>query len=270
MNIRFLLRFFTISSLLFLVACATTGEQQKPKQSENNPVDLEASAELDSGDPHESINRKVYIFNKGLDTYVSSPIVTVYHFISPGFLRTSVANFFTNLKEPRTVVNDALQGKEKPAGEDFERFVINTLFGLGGLVDVATYAEIEYHEEDFSQTLAVWGVPRGKYLVIPFLGPSSYRGVPGKAVDAISNPVTYAMWPFQVLDLINTRSNAEQSLQFIDEAAVDPYVFMRASYLQWRDFQITEGESSADNILVPDMFDDEDLELLEEDLDIQL
>jgi len=261
--IRLLSRLFTIIGLSLLIACASTGEK-------NSSEEVNAK-EVNSEDPHEALNRSVYGFNKGLDTYISSPLVAGYHFITPGFLRITVGNFFTNLKEPRTVINDALQGKEKPAGEDFERFVINTLLGLGGLIDVASYAEIEHHEEDFSQTLAVWGVPRGEYLVIPVLGPSTYRGIPGEVVDAASSPVTYAMWPFQVLDLINTRSNAEQSLKFIDEVAVDPYVFMRASYLQWREFQITEGESSMENILIPETFDDEeDLDLFEDDLDIKL
>ena len=260
MIIRLLSRFIAISGIFLLVACASTGNSKTVEVT--NPVD-----------PHESINRDIHAFNKGVDTYVSSPLVTVYQFILPGFISTSVANFFTNLKEPRTVINDALQGKEKTAGEDFERFVINSLLGLGGLIDVASYAEIEYHEEDFSQTLAVWGVPRGEYLVIPVLGPSSYRGVPGKVVDAASSPVSYLIWPIQILDLLNSRSNADQSLKFIDEAAVDPYLFMRASYIQWRDFQISEGANTAEAILLPeldDAFDDEDLDLLGEDLDIKL
>ena len=259
MNIHLFYRSIIVIMLSLLVACASTDKIK------------ESNAE----DPHEGFNRGMYGFNKGLDTYVSSPMTTVYQFILPGFLRTSVAGFFTNLKEPRTVANDILQGKEQSAGEDFERFVINTLFGLGGLINIASYAEIEYHQEDFAQTLAVWGVPRGEYLVLPFLGPSSYRGVPGEIADAASSPVSYAIWPIQVLDLLNTRSNAEQSLKFIDEAAVDPYIFMRASYLQWRDFHITEGTGGAEKILLDgafdeDDFDDEDLDLLDDDLDIKL
>ncbi|GAW85464.1 phospholipid-binding lipoprotein MlaA [Bathymodiolus platifrons methanotrophic gill symbiont] len=260
MIIRLFLRFIAIAGIFLLVACASTGKTEMAE--EVNPEDL-----------HEGINRNIYGFNKGLDTYVSSPLVGVYQFILPSFLRTSVANFFANLKEPRTVVNDALQGKEQPAGEDFERFVINTLLGFGGLIDVASYAEIEYHEEDFSQTLAVWGVPQGEYLVVPVLGPTTYRGVPGLVVDAASSPVSYLIWPIQVLDLLNSRSNADQSLKFIDEAAVDPYVFMRASYLQWRDYQITEGKNTSEIILLDgldDPFDDEDdLDLLD-DLEIKL
>ena len=257
MNIRLFSRLLIVFGFFLLAACASTGKVE----------------EVNTEDPHERFNRNMYGFNNRVDTYVSSPLVTVYQWVIPELLRTSVANFFTNLKEPRTVMNDVLQGKEKATGEDFERFVINTLLGFGGLIDVASYAEIEYHEEDFAQTLAVWGTPRGEYLILPLLGPSSYRGIPGEIVDAASSPVSYAIWPIQILDLLNERANAEQSLKFIDEAAVDPYIFMRASYIQWRDYQITEGANTAENLLMPELdesFDDEDLELLEEDLDIKL
>lgn len=263
---KLLSRSLAASCFILLVACASNGEPDAVKTVETVEV-------INPDDPHEEINRGVYGFNKGLDTYVSSPLATVYQFILPDFVSGTVANFFTNLKEPRTVINDALQGKGTPAGDDFERFVINTLLGLGGLIDVASYAEIEYHEEDFSQTLAVWGVPRGEYVVIPVLGPSSYRGIPGKIVDVASSPVSYLIWPIQVLDLLNARSNADQSLTFIDEAAVDPYLFMRASYLQWRDYQITEGANAENDILLPGLdesFDEEELDLLEEDLEIEL
>lgn len=257
MKTRLFSRLLIVAGFFLVTGCASSGKVE----------------DINAEDPHEGFNRSMHGFNEKVDTYVSSPLVTSYQWITPGLLRTSVANFFTNLKEPRTVLNDALQGKEKPAGEDLERFVINTLFGFGGLIDVASHADIEYHQEDFSQTLAVWGVPRGQYLVLPVLGPSSYRGVPGKIADAASSPVSYAIWPIQVLDLLNERSNAEQSLKFIDEAAVDPYIFMRASYLQWRDHQISEGENSTEDLLLPeldDAFDEEELELLEEDLDIKL
>lgn len=263
MIIRVFFRITILISVLLLAACAGSSAGDLNKSTAANP-----------DDPHESFNRGTDGFNKGVDTYVSSPLVGIYHLVSPAFLRTAITNFFTNLKEPRTVINDALQGKAKPAGDDLERFVINSLFGLGGLIDVASYAEIEYHEEDFSQTLAVWGVPRGEYLVIPLLGPSSYRGIPGIIVDAASSPVSYVIWPIQVLDLLNTRSNAEQSLRFLDEAALDPYIFMRESYLQWREHQISEGNNLPTNLQFPEMedsFDDEvDFNLLNDDLDIKL
>lgn len=239
--------------MLLLAACASTGEINKV-------------------DPHEKFNRTMYGVNEGINNYVTRPIAKSYQWVFPDFLQTAVVNFFNNLKEPRTVANDVLQGKEKQTGDDLERFVINTLFGLGGIVNIASYADIDYHEEDFAQTLAVWGVPRGDYLVLPVLGPASYRALPGKLVDAVSNPVNYAIWPIQVLGLVNTTSSADEALNMIDEIAVDPYIFMRTSYLQWRDHQITEGQIISNDLLLPDMNDEDeaDMELLEEDLDVNL
>ncbi|MDF1582247.1 MAG: VacJ family lipoprotein [Methyloprofundus sp.] len=248
MNNQLASRFIGIVGALLLAACASSGEV----------------VEVNVQDPHEGLNRSIYAFNDDVDTYVASPLVTGYQWILPDLLETALTNFFTNLKEPKTVLNDGLQGKGQQAGVDFERFLINTLLGFGGLIDVASYADIEYHEEDFDQTLAVWGVPRGDYLVLPLLGPSAYRTIPGEIVDAFCSPATYAIWPIQLLGVFNARSNAAQSLNFINEAAVDPYVFMRASYLQWRDYQITEGANTSDNLLIPgmdEMLDEEEEEL---------
>ncbi len=246
-----------ISLACILSACAGTGNTTQ-------------AVTLNPDDPHERLNRNIYAFNEGVDTYISSPIITVYQWVSPNLLQTAVSNFFNNLTEPRTVLNDSLQGKEKQAGDDFERFVINTIFGLGGFINVANYAGIENHDEDFAQTLAVWGVPRGEYIVLPLLGPSSYRAVPGELVDAATNPVSYVSWPIQLIGLINSRSNAEQSLNIINEAAVDPYIFMRASYLQWRDYQIHEGNTPNEDLMMLDLdADDEELDLLDDALGIE-
>ncbi len=247
-----------IGLALMLGSCASTGG-------------ADTAVERNPDDPYESLNRDVYAFNDGVDTYISSPIITVYQWVFPNILQTSISNFFNNLTEPRTVLNDSLQGKAKQAGDDFERFVINTIFGLGGLINVANYAGIENHDEDFAQTLAVWGVPRGEYIVLPLLGPSSYRAIPGELVDAATNPVSYVIWPIQLVGLINSRSNAEQALAFINEAAVDPYVFMRASYIQWRDYQINEGATSVDDLMMLDLDEsDEELDLLDKELELDL
>lgn len=250
MNSRLIFWVISLVGILLLTACASSGRE------------LEVNAQ----DPHEELNRTIYAFNDGVDTYVASPLVTGYQWILPDLLESAVTNFFNNLKEPKTILNDGLQGKEQQAGVDFERFLINTLLGFGGLINVASYADIEYHEEDFDQTLAVWGVPRGEYLVLPLLGPSAYRTIPGEIVDAFCSPANYAIWPIQLLGVFNARSNATQSLNSINEVAVDPYVFMRTSYLQWRDYQITEGENASDDLLILDMeeiFDDEEEEELE-------
>jgi phospholipid-binding lipoprotein MlaA len=128
------------------------------------------------------------------------------------------------------------------------------------LFDVAKQFGLEQNEEDFEQTLAVWGVPQGSYLVLPFLGPSTARGIPGSIFDTAANPVTYVGAPVQLVAMLNARANAEGALKFIDEAALDPYVFTRESFLQWRKSLALDGKVDPSD----DLFEmDEDL-LLEE------
>jgi len=195
-------------------------------------------------DPYEDINRKVYAFNMTVDEYVAEPVANAYKTVAPDVVRTGVNNFFGNLKTINTVINDVLQGKFQQSAEDSGRFLVNSTVGLGGLLDVATDMGLEHHEEDFDQTFAVWGVPQGSYLMLPFLGPSTTRGIPGSVLDTAANPATYVGMPvqaLQVLEVVNARANADGALKFIDEAALDPYVFTRESYLQWRNNLINDG-----------------------------
>jgi phospholipid-binding lipoprotein MlaA len=143
------------------------------------------------------------------------------------------------------VINDVLQAKFAQSAHDTGRFALNTTLGLGGFVDVAKSVGLEQNDEDFEQTLAVWGVPQGSYLVIPFLGPSTFRGIPGAAFDTAANPTSYVGWPVQLIYMLNSRANAEGALKFIDEAALDPYVFTRESFLQWRNNLATDGKSES-------------------------
>jgi len=221
-----------ISAAIFLGGCATTGvtEQQNI---------------ANKADPYENLNRKVFVFNDTVDDYVAAPISDAYKWITPQFMQTGVFNFFTNLKNINVVINDVLQAKYAQSAHDTGRFALNTTLGLGGFVDVAKSVGLEQNDEDFEQTLAVWGVPQGSYLVIPFLGPSTVRGVPGAAFDTAANPVSYVGLPVQLISLLNTRANAEGALKFIDEAALDPYVFTRESFLQWRNNLATDGKSES-------------------------
>ncbi len=216
---------------LGLVGCATTGES--------------ASAHKD--DPYENFNRKVYGFNDTVDDYVAKPVADTYKFITPDFMETGVSNFFNNLKSINVVLNDVLQGKFEQSGLDTGRFLMNSTLGMAGLFDVAKTVGLEQNDEDFEQTLAVWGVPQGSYIVLPFLGPITTRGIPGAVFDSAANPATYIspIIPIQALSMISTRANAEGSLKFIDEAALDPYVFTRESFLQWRKHLATDGKASA-------------------------
>ena len=204
-------------------------------------------------DPYEGFNRAMYDFNDGVDTYVAAPLANGYKFITPSFVQTGVNNFFTNLKGINVVLNDLLQAKFSQSAADLGRFTLNTTAGIGGFVDVAKYAGLEQNEEDFDQTLAMWGVPEGAYLVLPFVGPSTMRGMPASAFDAAANPATYASIganfasaPLQFMSALNARANAEGALKFINEAAVDKYVFTRESFLQWRKNLEKDGNVSAD------------------------
>nr|WP_245549378.1 MULTISPECIES: VacJ family lipoprotein [Methylomicrobium] len=235
---------------LALTGCASTGEKTPPTASAtpSNPVD-----------PYENLNRKVFAFNDKVDNYVAGPIANAYKWATPQFMQTGVSNFFTNLKNINVVLNDLMQAKFQQSAEDTGRFLINTTAGVGGLLDVAQYAGLEQNDEDFEQTLAVWGVPQGSYLVIPFLGPSTARGIPGSVFDTAANPATYVGMPVQLVQMLNARANAEGALKFIDEAALDPYVFTRESFLQWRQNLATDGKSEIKNDLADfedDLLDD--------------
>jgi phospholipid-binding lipoprotein MlaA len=228
--------------------CATT----------KSPSGLEEAT--NKADPYENINRKIYSFNDSVDGYVAKPIADTYKFITPDFMETGVSNFFNNLKTINVVLNDMLQAKFEQSGRDTGRFLMNSTLGLGGLFDVAKTVGLEQNDEDFEQTLAVWGVPQGSYLVLPLLGPITTRGVPGAVFDAAANPASYIGAPIQVISLINARANAEGALKFIDEAALDPYVFTRESFLQWRTHLATDGKTDVSSDLM-----DIDAELLEDD-----
>jgi phospholipid-binding lipoprotein MlaA len=232
-----------IGAVISLSGCATTGvtEQQHVANKE---------------DPYENFNRKMFIFNDTVDDYVAKPISDTYKWITPQFAQTGVYNFFSNLKTINVVINDVLQAKFAQGAHDTGRFALNTTMGLGGFVDVAKSVGLEQNDEDFEQTLAVWGVPQGSYLVIPFLGPSTIRGIPGAAFDTVANPASYVGLPVQLLSLLNTRANAEGALKFIDEAALDPYIFTRESFLQWRNNLATDGKSESSLDLEDELGDD--------------
>ncbi|TRW95275.1 MlaA family lipoprotein [Candidatus Methylobacter oryzae] len=209
---------------------------------------IEQQTVANKADPYESFNRKMFALNDNIDNYVAEPISNAYKWITPQFMQTGVFNFFNNLKNVNVVINDVLQAKFSQSAEDTGRFAINSTVGLGGLFDVAKHMGLEQNEEDFDQTLAVWGVPQGSYLVLPILGPSTARGIPGAIFDTAANPASYVGMPVQLVSMLNSRASAEGALKFIDEAALDPYVFTRESFLQWRNNLATDGkaETSSD------------------------
>ena len=203
-----------------------------------------ASAATLSGDPNDSwepANRASYAFNDALDRVVLAPVAHLYLRLPPG-LRDSIHNFFGNAAYPGTVLNQLLQGKLEPAMEGSARFVFNTTLGIGGLFDVATGLGLEREEEDFGQTLAVWGMEAGNYIHWPVLGPSSVRDTPGIVVGALTDVLTYVAGPpLALLELVDTRARLESAVRIRDETALDPYIFTREAYRQRRTFLIHDG-----------------------------
>lgn len=214
-----------------------------------------------NNDPYERLNKKVFSFNDGLDRHLLKPVAKGYSAVTPSPVGRGVTNFFNNLGEPRVIINDILQGKIKQAASDTLRFLINTTVGIGGLFDVAKHAKLKRHKEDFGQTLAVWGVKRSSYFVIPILGPSSVRDTVGELVDFFTYPLVYIPDAavgsgLYVLQLVNRRANLLNASDILDQAAGEyRYEFVREAYRQQRKNEIYDGEPPLD---LPYMIDDEE------------
>jgi phospholipid-binding lipoprotein MlaA len=195
-------------------------------------------------DTFEGINRNMFYLNERLDQYALRPVAIVYTNVMPNPLERGIGNFFSNLDEITNVVNDLLQGKFKQAGHDGGRFLINSTIGVAGLFDVAERAGISKSDgEDFGQTLAVWGVGEGPYLMLPLVGPSTLRDAPSKFIDSLTNPLSYsddvsARNSARALDLLTKRV----SLLAIDQIATgDLYLFVRDVYLQRNRYMVNDG-----------------------------
>ena len=199
-------------------------------------------------DPFESVNRAVFTFNENADEYVIKPVAEAYQFVLPDFVRTGVTNFFSNIGDVFVAVNNLLQGKPGNAANDIGRFLVNSTIGILGLFDVATEAGLEKNKEDFGQTLGVWGVPSGPYVVLPLFGPSSVRDTAGLALDIKtdfilnSNQLNHDQKVGSTaLRVVNQRANLLDASQLLEDAAFDKYSFLRDSYLQRRRNQVYDG-----------------------------
>ena len=195
--------FIFLSLALILTGCATTTANLRPEVPAMHTI-AEFSDDYDvihAPDPWERFNRSMYRFNYNFDKYIFLPVVTGYEFIAPTFVQTGVTNFFSNVGEFRTLYNSLFQAKFEKALVTFGRFATNTTIGIGGLFDPATSFGLEKQREDFGQTLGVWGVGAGPYLVLPILGPNTARSAGGFAVDAgIRMAVMTAIDPFENVD----------------------------------------------------------------------
>lgn len=193
----------------------------------------------DPRDPFEPFNRSMWNFNEGLDKAVLKPVAETYKDVTPTLVRRGVNNFFANLSDLWSTVNNALQLKPLETIESLMRFNMNTFFGLGGLIDVASEFNIERHREDFGQTLGRWGVPSGPYLVLPLLGPSTVRDTAARALNATGDPVRHIdnvslRNELYVLRIIDLRASLLRAGGMFDEAALDRYSFARDVFLQVR------------------------------------
>lgn len=213
-------------------------------------------------DPYEHWNRKVFVFNETLDAWVLKPVATGYRAVTPGFLRTGVRSFFSNLGEISNFANNLLQAKPAAAGKDVLRFSLNSTLGVLGLFDLATPLGLQKSEEDFGQTLNVWGVPQGPYLVLPFLGGQNLSHSLSLPVDYYLNPTYHiknsvVSYSFNGLFLVQRRVDLLEVEKLIQG---DRYSFIRDTYLQRRSFLLNDGKSVDDPFL-----DDEDFDFDDED-----
>ena len=211
-------------------------------------------------DPLEPANRAFFTFNESLDKYLIKPVAKGYVQITPEPFRMLVTNFFDNLRYLNVILNSFLQGKFEQGFSDVGRFVVNSTIGLAGLVDVATDMNLPRHEEDFGQTLAVWGAGQGAYIYLPVRGPNSVRDVPDLATSAFLNPLTYVtgaiLFPVTALGIINARANLLDETNIRDEAAVDVYSFTREAYIQRREYLIHDGNPPSTGY--DDIFEEEE------------
>jgi len=225
-----------------------------------------ATTAKDPQDPLEGWNRGVQTFNDKLDDYAMKPIAKGYQWITPSFVDQGVSNFFSNINDIGVTINDLLQFKISQTGLDGSRFIVNTIAGVAGFVDVAAMIDLPKHNEDFDQTMGVWGVPTGPYLVLPFFGPSSPRGVGGLVGDAAMNPISYidsgvissGLFGVNAIDL---RADNLTTEKIATEAAVDRYAFFKSAYFQHRDYLIHDGNmpEGSDYLEIDDDFNEDNL-----------
>ena len=215
-------------------------------------------------DPLESFNRSMFAFNEGADKYAFKPVAQGYDFIMPGFASKGVSNFFNNIDDIVVFFNQLLQFKMTEAVATSARFVFNTTFGIFGLIDVATYMDLPKQNEDFGQTLAVWGVGSGPYLVLPLIGPSTIRDTAGVAVEWNYFDPIFKRQTLQqslvtlTIKYIDVRAGLLKATNIIDETALDKYAFVRDAWQLRREFLIYDG-NPPDVFDEDELFDDEDL-----------
>ncbi len=222
-----LARSLVLAVALLQGACATTGGR--------------------ADDPFESWNRAMYAVNEPIDKHVMKPVAQAWVDYAPSFFRMAVTNYVNNIDDLFSAVNGLLQGKLDKAGNDLGRVMINTGFGLLGMIDIASDAGIPRGEEDFGQTFGYWGIPQGPYLFVPLFGPSTFRDGTGTLLRIVWSPTTEI--PNVVvrnviygLGAVDLRAQALGATSLIEQASLDPYTFVRRAYLQRREYMVYDGK----------------------------
>ena len=236
---------FVAALLILTGGCATAP----------NPADREAVAEFAAlNDPAEPTNRAVFAINRGIDAVILKPVATFYRDYIPKFFQDRMNDVLDNLRSPVIFVNDLLQGEIDRAIATLARFVVNSTFGLAGLNDLATAIGMEGHDEDFGQTLAVWGVPEGPYVMLPLFGPSNPRDTVGLVVDFLVDPFNawagntnrdYAILSRTGARGVDQRAVHMEALDDIERTSLDYYASIRSLYRQRRAEEIRNGKPSA-------------------------
>ena len=221
---------------LSLSACATTGPDY---------------------DPYQPMNRSIHAFNEVVDEVALRPAATLYDAVVPDFVSQAIGNVFANLRDMQSVPNDLLQGKVSRAFEGTLRVGVNSTLGLGGLVDVGTSMGLERSVEDFGQTMGVWGVETGPYLVLPLHGPSNVRDALGAAVDIVTDPLLLiphrkARYGAAALRLVDDRARLLDTDLIVGAAAIDKYSYLRDAYLQHRQHRVHDGHPPEREAIPPE------------------
>jgi len=202
-------------------------------------------------DPIEPVNRAIFQFNDALDRTLLRPVAQGYVNVVPRIVRNGVSNFFGNISDAFSAINNALQGKREPLGNDLGRVLVNSTFGIGGLFDIASEGGIEKTNEDFGQTFGYWGMGPGPYLILPILGPSDVRDAVGLGIQTYLDPINQVtpwenQWELIVLRAIDTRAALLGTEDLLSGAALDKYTFVRSAYLQRRRNLVYDGKPPKD------------------------
>ncbi len=239
---------------LLLCACAGQNVRQSAETAEVPAEEALASSSADK-DPWEGFNRRMFSFNDFLDRAILKPVAKGYSKVTPKFMRSGVSNFFRNLRQPVTAANLLLQGHPIQAASATGRFAFNAVFGIGGLFDPASAAEIPFRERDFGQTLAQWGWGDSRYLVLPIFGPTTVRDGIGSGVSTTVSPVSWLAKRegagVSILYGVDARASFLPMESYL-EGAADPYLLIRDAYLQRRHCQVVDCSEEVPDYLLPD------------------